>query len=243
MIKFRIYFDKDKETKWLNEMSQQGWAMTSFCVGVYTFEKCTEGKWNYQVDFGEKFGRCTEDYRDFMRESGIEIVQNWGYWVILRKLAEEGEFVLYSDVESSIERYKKILRMFKIAAILEIICFFWELSSALRGRQSAWVYVFIVFVWVLAVINVCVKTKNTVRELEAKKTCIEPGQGRGTSPILAAALLCNACGMLALNSHTLPDMVKRCIMITAIVLTVVGVYKTISSITQNKQKGTKPHDY
>ena len=33
MIKFKLYFDKDKETQWLNEMSQKGWAMTGFFAG------------------------------------------------------------------------------------------------------------------------------------------------------------------------------------------------------------------
>lgn len=30
MIKFKLYFDKDAETAWLNEMCAQGWAMQSF---------------------------------------------------------------------------------------------------------------------------------------------------------------------------------------------------------------------
>ena len=33
MIRFRLYFDKDAETKWLNEMAEQGWAMKHFFAG------------------------------------------------------------------------------------------------------------------------------------------------------------------------------------------------------------------
>lgn len=40
MIRFRLYFDKDKETAWLNEMSGCGWAMNGFFAGFYRFEKC-----------------------------------------------------------------------------------------------------------------------------------------------------------------------------------------------------------
>ena len=232
MIKFRLYFDKDEETKWLNEMAQKGWAMTSFCAGFYTFEECTKGKWSYQIDFGEKFGRCTEDYRDFMREAGIEIVQNWGYWIILRKPAEEGEFLLYTDVESSIEHYTKILKMFKVAGILEIICFFLELWGVINGVQIAWVYMFIILAMVVALINACVKTKNTIRELEARKTGIEPEKKSGPSTILAAGLLCNSCGMLALQSDSLSDILKRGIMIIAIVLIVIGVFKTFKNLAE-----------
>ena len=234
MIKFRIYWDKDEETKWLNEMAQKGWAMTSFCAGFYTFEECTKGKWSYQIDFGEKFGKCTEDYRDFMKEAGIEIVQNWGYWIILRKPVEEGEFILYSDVESSIEHYTKILRMFKVVGIVEIICFFLELWGVLNGIQIAWVYAFIILALVVVLINACVKTKNIIRELEARKTGIEPEQRKGPSPILSAGLLCNACGMMALNSDSLSDMTKRGIMIIAVALIVIGVYKTFRALAENK---------
>lgn len=234
MVKFRIYFDKDQETAWLNEMAQNGWAMTSFFAGFYTFDKCAKGKWSYQVDLGEKFGKCTEDYREFMRDAGIEILQNWGYWVFLRKPADEGEFQLYTDVESSIEHYSKILKMFKIVAILEIICLFAELAGALSGIQIAWVYTLIILAMTVAVINACVKTKNTIRELEARKTGIEPEKKVGPSPILAVGLLCNAVGMMALNSDSLSDMTKRGIMIIAIALITVGVYKTVRGMVENR---------
>lgn len=234
MVKFRMYFDKDEETKWLNEMAQNGWAMTSLCAGFYTFEECPKGKWSYQIDLGEKFGRCTEDYREFMRDAGIEIVQNWGYWIVLRKPAEEGDFQLYTDVESSIEHYSKILKMFKIVTILEIIVFFLELAGALCGVQIAWVYAFIILAFTVAMINACVRTKNTIRELEARKTGIEPEKKSGPSPILSIGLLCNACGMMALQTDTLSDMTKRGIMIIGIVLIMVGVYRTFRTKAENR---------
>lgn len=55
MIKFRLYYDKDAETKWLNEMAEQGWAMKSFFAGFYSFERCEPGQYMYQVDFGNRF--------------------------------------------------------------------------------------------------------------------------------------------------------------------------------------------
>ena len=234
MIKFRLYFDKDEETKWLNEMAQKGWAMTSFCAGFYTFEECTKGKWSYQIDFGEKFGRCTEDYRNFMREAGIEIVQNWGYWIILRKPAEEGPFVLYTDVESSIEHYTKILKMFKVAGILEIICFFLELWGVWNGVGIALVYMFIILALMVAITNACVKTKNTIRELEARKTGIEPEKKSGPSPILTAGLLCNSGALMASNSDSLSDTTKTIVLFIAVVLVIIGVIKTFMDLAENK---------
>lgn len=96
MKKFRLYYDKDKETQWLNEMAAQGYAITSFFAGFYTFDTCTPGKYTYQVDFGDRLFGVTEDYREFMRENNIEIVQTWGFWILLRKLNADGPFQLYT---------------------------------------------------------------------------------------------------------------------------------------------------
>ena len=68
MIRFRLYFDKDKETAWLNEMAAQGWAVKSFFAGFFQFEACEKGEYVYQIDFGSCFFSASEDYREFMRE-------------------------------------------------------------------------------------------------------------------------------------------------------------------------------
>ena len=110
MVKFRLYLNKDDETKYLNEMAAKGYAMpgprhpmTGFFAGFYSFEKCRPGEFIYQVDITEGMFRVTNDYREFMQEMGVEIVCLWGMWVILRKKAADGPFVLYTDVESTTE--------------------------------------------------------------------------------------------------------------------------------------------
>ena len=100
MIQFRLYFDKDAETQWLNHMSAQGWAMKRFFAGFYSFEKSGKGEYTYQVDFGDRMFKVSDAYREFMQDTGIEIVQTWGYWVILRRKASDGKFELYTDVDS-----------------------------------------------------------------------------------------------------------------------------------------------
>lgn len=85
MIKFRIYLDKEAEEKWLNQMAADGWAMESFFGGIYQFSACEKGAYTYRVDFGDKLFSISEDYRELMQDAGIQIVQTWGYWVILRR--------------------------------------------------------------------------------------------------------------------------------------------------------------
>lgn len=234
MTKFKLYFDKDEETKWLNEKADEGWALTGFFAGFYAFEKCEKGKWRYQIDFGEKFGRATEDYRDFMAEAGIEIVQCWGYWIFLRKLASEGKFQLYTDVESSIEHYTKILTMFKVVTILEIICLFIEIMVALNGVAIGWVFACIIGALTFAVMNAAIKTKNTINELKGRQTGIEPDKDeRQFSPLLMAGLLLNSCALLIGNSDTmsasLAEPVRMILQILAIVFMLAGIYKTAAT--------------
>ena len=59
MKKFRMYFDKDKETAWLNEMAAEGYALTSFFAGLYTFDECVPGKYTYQIDFSDSLFRVS----------------------------------------------------------------------------------------------------------------------------------------------------------------------------------------
>ena len=92
--------------------------MKRFFAGFYSFEKCEPRQYVYQVDFGNRFFSVNEEYRDFMQDTGVDIVQTWGFWIILRKQAGEGTFELYTDVDSTIEHYTKIRRMFKAVAVV-----------------------------------------------------------------------------------------------------------------------------
>lgn len=170
MVKFKLYLDKDTETEWLNEMSAKGWAMTHFFAGFYTFEKCECGKYIYQVDFGEKLFAVSDGYREFMQDTGVEIVQTWGYWVILRRLATEGKFELYTDVESSIEHYSKIRKMFKAVAIVELACMLMELMELIVSKNP---YMFILVVlpaaFAVALFRMVLHTTDIIEKLKARK--------------------------------------------------------------------------
>ncbi len=48
--RWKLYFDKDLEESWLNQLAQQGWGLTSFCLGRYTFEPIEPGEYIYRVD-------------------------------------------------------------------------------------------------------------------------------------------------------------------------------------------------
>ena len=144
MKKFRLYYNTEKEIKWLNELSDQGWKLTGFFLGVYTFEPCGKGRYRYQVDTATSFGRVSKDYREFREEACIEIIQVWGPWVILCRDAAEGKFELFTDYESRLKHQQKMLTIFKICTIMELVCFFMELFSAANGYRAAMVFCVII---------------------------------------------------------------------------------------------------
>lgn len=226
MIRFRLYYDKDKETAWLNKMAADGWAMESFFAGFFRFEKCEKGEYAYQVDFGNKFGSVSGDYREFMQEAGIEIVQTWGYWVILRKKAAEGKFELYTDVASSIEHYKKIRRMFKAVTIAELIALFVELYCAVAGGVGiGYVGALLVGAMLLTCLNAVIGLNDTIGRLQERMDGIEQNRRCGRlSPLLAAGLLLNGCAV-AMEESISPN-IKICVQIAAVILMLTGLFRT-----------------
>ena len=225
MIKFKLYFDKDKETQWLNEMSQKGWAMTGFFAGFYRFEPCEKGKYTYQIDFGNEFFSVSDDYREFMSDSDIEIIQSWGFWVFLRKLSSEGEFQLYTDVDSQIEHYKKIRNMFKAVTVIELICLFIELFSAsMTNSPLLWSFVFLILAIIIAFFNITNRTNDIIHELTERKTGIEEPRSRSISIFLIIGLLLNSCVLMMKDS--IPSYIVCPLQLIVIVLMQVGVYQT-----------------
>ena len=225
MIRFKLYFDKDKETRWLNDMADQGWAMNGFFAGFYRFEPCEKGKYTYQIDFGNEFFSVSNDYREFMSDSDIEIIQSWGFWVFLRKLSSEGEFQLYTDVDSQIEHYKKIRNMFKAVTVLELICLFIELFSAsMTNSPLLWSFVFLILAIIIAFFNITNRTNDIIHELTERKTGIEEPRSRSISIFLIIGLLLNSCVLMMKDS--IPSYIVCPLQLIVIALMLVGVYQT-----------------
>ncbi|MBO5335617.1 MAG: DUF2812 domain-containing protein [Lachnospiraceae bacterium] len=221
MIKFRLYFDKDKETEWLNKLAKEGLAMTGFFAGFYTFEKCEPGKYIYQIDLGDKLFAINENYREFMEENGIEIVQSWGYWIILRKLASEGEFKLYTDVDSSIEHYTKIRNMFKAVTILELICFFIECFCAEAGNTWAIFFTILIGILLFVLLKAVLHTNEIIAELKERKGEVSENTENKISPLLTAGLLMNSAALIMQDSISNP--IKLGVQILAIIFMLVGL--------------------
>ena len=198
MVKFRLFFNTDKETEWLNEMSRKGYAMTGYAAGFYSFDMCQPGEYVYQIDFTEGLFSVTNDYREFMKEAGVEIVCLWGMWVILRRKAAEGDFVLYTDVESTIAYYAKIKRMFKVAMIIECACLLTELFAVMAGNGIAIVFSSLLMALIIGLKREVMRVSDILDDLKGR-IGQETGRIRKRRPsiFIPVGLLMNAmaCAM------------------------------------------------
>jgi len=106
-------YDVEKTESWLNELASEGF----ICVGAdtlmsrYSFEQGEPGEYTYRYVFFDKcFGHSKSiRYLSFLRESGIECVGSSFQHVLLRKKTADGEFNLFTDRESQIKYYKRVL--------------------------------------------------------------------------------------------------------------------------------------
>ncbi|MCM0647838.1 DUF2812 domain-containing protein [Clostridium swellfunianum] len=152
MLKFRLFYDKDEEEAWLKKMSLSGWAFKKFWLGFYTFKECKPGEYNYQIDLLDNWNGKKHDYADFMKDAGVEVVGQWWRWVYLQKKASDGPFEMYTDAESKIAQYSKIKNFFKVALVIEILCFLIELIATINTHS----YIFGIFTLLLAAITLTI---------------------------------------------------------------------------------------
>ena len=167
MIKFRYYIDSQKEQSWLNNLTKKGWALKSFFLGFYKFEKCEPGEYEYQIDFMPENVK-KKDYYDFMEDTGLEVVCRWYYWVYLRKkTSSNGEFKLYSDRESLKDHYQNIVKFLKPIMYLELIASLLQLPSIfMNGSKFNIVSFVLLFFLFFVVFKVVKRFENRIKSLE-----------------------------------------------------------------------------
>jgi len=239
MKKFRLYLDTEAEVKWLNEMSDQGWKLTGFCLGFYTFEECEKGKYVYQEDTTETFFTVSNEYRGFMNDAGIEIAAVWGPWVILCQEKEKGEFELYSDYESKIEHQKKILKIFKVCTIIELICFFIEIWCVNKGAVAPIYFAIFIGLILFSFCRMVFKTKARINKLRALNGEIainekgtETNQENGKAKVIYSPVLIigNALYLFTLfmghGGSEIKETIYMILLILACIFMVAGVYLT-----------------
>lgn len=107
---FKLFYDFEKEERWLNEMSAKGLQLCSYYFGQYVFEQGQPGEYTYRLELMETNPRGAEGqaYIRFMEDAGIECVDTFWRWAYFRKKTADGPFDVYTDPESKIKHYRRI---------------------------------------------------------------------------------------------------------------------------------------
>lgn len=226
MIKFRLSYHKDGDIAWLNRLADNGFAMTGFFAGFWHFDPCTPGEYEYQIDLCDRFMGISNDYLDLMRDMNIEYMGKFGFWIFLRRKKTNEPFILYSDVESKLAHYQKIRRLFKTAVIIELLCFLMEVFAAAGGVQPAYYLIPAFLIIILAMMHTLVRTNEIISALKEQNGEPPSSPRRGPDPLLLAGLLANSAALLI--KHAFPHPVGLIMQIAAIVLMLIGVYRSRS---------------
>ncbi|WP_167955691.1 DUF2812 domain-containing protein [Anaerosporobacter faecicola] len=115
----------EKEERWLNQMSNRGFQLVDVSFIRYTFDTNSSQEYNYRIEFLEH-GPYTEkgqEYLLFLKEAGIDMCGSYMRWVYLRKKKDEGEFQLFSDLDSRLQHLNRIITLLSVIFPLEFMYF------------------------------------------------------------------------------------------------------------------------
>jgi hypothetical protein len=106
----KIYWNYEREEKWLNQMSAKGLALTDYCWIRYVFEDSQPGEYIYRIQLLENLASNPESrkYIEFVEGTGAECIATYLRWVYFRKRSADGPFELYSDIASKIHHYRLV---------------------------------------------------------------------------------------------------------------------------------------
>lgn len=167
--KFKWYWawQDEEEENWLREMSQDGWHLSS--VGIPTIYDFKFGKpedFVYRLDYRPHSRMDREDYFQLFEDAGWEHVGEMSGWQYFRKPASaEGGLEIFTDRESKIEKYRRLLG-FLIILFLPLLVSF---STVMRSSfNSTWILILRLIITPLLILYAyaCVKLFLRIRKLQ-----------------------------------------------------------------------------
>lgn len=131
----KAYINFEKEEKWLNEMADKGMNMVDYTFLRYFFEEGTPGEFTYRIELLNNMPEHPESraYLKFMEETGAECVTTYMRWVYFRKKKMNGVFDLYSDYDSRIQHYKRVLLLLGVVGGMNLLL---GITNLLHGTSA-----------------------------------------------------------------------------------------------------------
>lgn len=131
-------WDFEKEEKWLNEMSSKGLQLVGVGFCKYVFEESLVDEYSYRLELLENRISSLEStsYIEFLEETGVEYIGSVFRWSYFRKKVAAGKFEIYSDLDSKIKHYKRILKLFILVTPINLISSFNNLTMYIENRLT-----------------------------------------------------------------------------------------------------------
>lgn len=110
-------WDFEKEEQWLNTMALSGWVLDKVGFCKFEFVACEPGTHSVRLEMRDH----DEAYLDFMRETGAEYIGRMAKWIYFRKKTDDGEFDIFSDIDSRIAHLNRISKMLSLVGLFVVV--------------------------------------------------------------------------------------------------------------------------
>ena len=139
-IKWFWAWQDEKEEAWLNSMSQKGWHL--FSVGlpcIYRFQVGESRDYVYRLDYQIHRKEDQQDYLQLFSDAGWEHVGQMSGWHYFRKEAKEEETMeIFTDVESKVTKYKRLLTYLTFFVVIQAICLVTFVNNVWSDNPYSW---------------------------------------------------------------------------------------------------------
>jgi len=161
---FWVWQDAERE-EWFRQMSLNGWHLSSIgALGLsYSFQKGEAIDFDYRLDFRSVNKQEVSNYLNFIQDAGWEHILTQNGWYYFRKIrSKEFDEDFFTDAESKVEKYKRLLITFPLFYPFVFIVFFKNLD-----KYPLWFAIILVSVVLLltlfvsiSIIGVSLRIKN-----------------------------------------------------------------------------------
>lgn len=166
-----LAFSEDKDMEKLRRFSLKGWHVSDFKFMGYTLEKGESSDYIYSVDYRSLKEDEEEEYFDFFSSSGWSHIASERNIHIFR--AHPGTKPIYSDRDTSIEKYENLNHSMKCLAIplVLITVLVWVGAMISSGTLKSLLHVIAVILSVIAIPTVwtVIATYNNKWKVKGKE--------------------------------------------------------------------------
>lgn len=166
MTKFKWFWawDDEKEEKWLEAMSQNGWHLENPGFPcIYQFSKGEPRHYSYRLDFRTGSVKSLQDYLQICRDAGWEMLGRMASWYYFRKEYRGGEKPeFFSDKDSKIQKYGRLLLFLVIflPIMLNGMRLVLKREGSVLLSAIGILYVFLTLLFIYAIIRLMIRIKN-----------------------------------------------------------------------------------